>query len=151
MCTGSGRLPYKNTSLSPDEQYSQMTLWSLAKSPLMFGGDATELDGFTASLLNNRRVLELNAHSTHNRQIAAGASSAVWAASGADGAVHVALFNRAPSPATLSTPLTSLGLSGTSDYDSLDLWTGARGVVTGGALSAEVAGRGVKLVRLELA
>ena len=39
----SGRLPYKNTSLTQDEQRSQMTLWSIARSPLSAPAPRTPL------------------------------------------------------------------------------------------------------------
>jgi alpha-galactosidase len=34
-----------------------MTLWSIASSPLMFGGDMTEMDDFTLSLSTNDEVI----------------------------------------------------------------------------------------------
>jgi len=37
------------TPLTPDEQYTYMTLWSIAAAPLVFGGDMTRLDPFTLS------------------------------------------------------------------------------------------------------
>lgn len=148
-----GRLPYKNCSLTHDEQYAQMSLWAIAKSPLMFGGEATALDAFTSRLLSNAAVLDLNAHSTHNRQISVTGSSAVWAASGgtsgsAAGAVYVALFNRVNASAVVSTSLAELGLKSTEDYDALDLWSGGTSVVTGGVVRFHVAAHGVSLLRL---
>lgn len=57
------------TRFTPAEHYTLMTLWSIARSPLMMGGDLTKLDDFTLSLLTNDEVLAVNQHSDHNRQL----------------------------------------------------------------------------------
>ncbi|KAH8972209.1 hypothetical protein BDL97_02G183900 [Sphagnum fallax] len=54
--------------LTVDEQQTEMTLWAIAKSPLMFGGDLRYLDDTTFALLTNVLVLQMNAHSTGNTQ-----------------------------------------------------------------------------------
>jgi alpha-galactosidase len=40
-------------SLTPDEQYSYMSMWALMASPLFFGGDMAQLDDFTLGILCN--------------------------------------------------------------------------------------------------
>ena len=45
------------TRLTKDEQYSLMTLFTIFRSPLMFGGDLPSNDAFTLSLLTNKSVL----------------------------------------------------------------------------------------------
>lgn len=46
--------------LTPDEQYTHVSLWALLAAPLMIGCDMTQLDEFTLSLLTNDEVLEIN-------------------------------------------------------------------------------------------
>jgi alpha-galactosidase len=46
--------------LSPDEQYTHISLWSLLASPLLIGCDMTRMDEFTYSLLTNDEVLDIN-------------------------------------------------------------------------------------------
>ena len=48
------------TPLSPNEQYSYVSLWCLVAAPLIFSGDITRLDEFTLSLLTNDEVLEVD-------------------------------------------------------------------------------------------
>ena len=48
-----------------------MTLWSMAKSPLMFGGDVRKLDGATYNLLTNPTLLEINSFSLNNMEACA--------------------------------------------------------------------------------
>ena len=56
----SHHVPTHNTSLTPSEQRTQMTLWSMARSPLFFGGDLNVLDDFTHALLTNAEVLRVD-------------------------------------------------------------------------------------------
>ncbi|KAI5658367.1 hypothetical protein M9H77_27160 [Catharanthus roseus] len=65
---GSDRGPYRNCKLNLDEQRTQMTLWSMAKSPLMFGGDVRNLDDTTFSLITNPTLLEINSFSSNNKE-----------------------------------------------------------------------------------
>ncbi|WP_197748872.1 NPCBM/NEW2 domain-containing protein [Hymenobacter sp. BT18] len=57
------------TRFSRDEQYTLMTLWSIFRSPLMFGGDLPSNDAFTLRLLTNPEVLAVHRSSTRNRQL----------------------------------------------------------------------------------
>ncbi len=52
-----------------DEQYTLMSLWCIARSPLMHGGDMTKMDALTFALLTNDEVLAVNQHSENNRQL----------------------------------------------------------------------------------
>eukprot|EP00899_Mesostigma_viride_P023396 jgi/Mesvir1/4240/Mv22210-RA.1 len=61
--------PVRPCQLTQSEQVMQMTLWAVARSPLMFGGDLRVLDGWTKALLTNRAVLDINEFSTGNRQL----------------------------------------------------------------------------------
>ncbi|PIA30292.1 hypothetical protein AQUCO_05600012v1 [Aquilegia coerulea] len=65
---GSNQGPQRKCNLSFDEQKTQMTLWSMVKSPLMFGGDMRKLDGTTYSIITNPILLEINSYSTDNRE-----------------------------------------------------------------------------------
>ncbi|MEP6898731.1 MAG: glycoside hydrolase family 27 protein, partial [Rhodanobacter sp.] len=48
------------TRLTRDEQRSMVTLWSIARSPLFFGGNLTELDHWTQALLTNPSVVAMD-------------------------------------------------------------------------------------------
>ncbi len=54
------RSEVKDTELTPDEQYSHMSLWSLLSAPLFIGCDMSDMDDFTLSLLTNGEVLAIN-------------------------------------------------------------------------------------------
>ncbi|KAJ9554494.1 hypothetical protein OSB04_018539 [Centaurea solstitialis] len=65
---GSNEGPHRMSRLSLDEQKTQMTLWSMARSPLMFGGDMRKLDDATYGLLTNPILLEINSFSSNNKE-----------------------------------------------------------------------------------
>ncbi|XP_030960864.1 uncharacterized protein LOC115982415 [Quercus lobata] len=65
---GSNDGPHRTSNLNADEQRTQMTLWSMAKSPLMFGGDLRKLDETTYNLLTNPILLEINSFSSNNME-----------------------------------------------------------------------------------
>lgn len=50
----------RTTRLSPDEQYTHLSLWSILAAPLLIGCDLNLMDDFTLSLLTNREVLAVN-------------------------------------------------------------------------------------------
>jgi len=82
------------TRLTHNEQITLMTLWSIFRSPLMFGGNLPDNDAFTVSLLTNKEVLFVNQHSTGNRELARSRGHVAWVADIPDGSgKYVALFN----------------------------------------------------------
>ncbi|MBA4407655.1 alpha-galactosidase [bacterium] len=48
------------TRLTPDEQYTHISLWSLLSAPLLIGCDLTRLDDFTLNLLTNDEVIAID-------------------------------------------------------------------------------------------
>lgn len=82
------------THFTKDEQTLCMTLWSIARSPLILGADMTKLDAFTTALLTNPEVIAVNQSSTGNRQLSRHRDLVVWSAQVPDSAdTYVALFN----------------------------------------------------------
>ncbi len=48
------------TRLTPDEQYTHISMWCLLSAPLLIGCDMDKLDDFTRSLLTNDEVLAID-------------------------------------------------------------------------------------------
>ncbi|KAK4789447.1 hypothetical protein SAY86_016751 [Trapa natans] len=65
---GSNEGPHRSSRLSFSEQRTQMTLWGIAKSPLMFGGDLRKLDNTTFNLITKSELLAINTYSTNNKE-----------------------------------------------------------------------------------
>jgi hypothetical protein len=84
------------TAFTKDEQYTLMTLWSIFKSPLMFGGNLADNDPFTLSLLTNKNVLAVLNRSINNKPLFNDAGKAAWMAEEpGTGAKYLAVFNKA--------------------------------------------------------
>lgn len=87
------------TRFTKDEQCTLMTLWCIARSPLIMGGNLPRNDDFTLSLLTNDEVLAVNQNSTNNRQLFHTNNAVAWIADvpGSNDR-YVALFNTSPAP-----------------------------------------------------
>ena len=69
------------TPLSPDEQYTHVSLWCLLAAPLIFSGDITRLDEFTLGLLCNDEVIDVDQDplGKPGRRVAKDGALEVWA------------------------------------------------------------------------
>jgi alpha-galactosidase len=106
----------RQSRLTHAEQQALMTLWAIFPSPLMIGGDLTQADGWTKSLLTNREVLEMNQHSTANRVAVVTDKVVVLAAeSTKNKGAYLAVFNRGSELAEIHYTWKELGLPG-SEY-----------------------------------
>ena len=87
------------THFTRDEQFTLMTLWCIARSPLIMGGNLPNSDAFTLALLTNDEVLAVNQNSANNRQLFNTNNAVAWVAD-APGSKdkYVALFNTSPAP-----------------------------------------------------
>jgi len=82
------------TRFTSDEQITLMTLWSIARSPLMHGGDLAKTDDFTLALLTNDEVLAVNQHSANNRPLFSRDELVAWTAEVPDSPdKYLAIFN----------------------------------------------------------
>ncbi|NUS21129.1 MAG: glycoside hydrolase family 27 protein [Mesorhizobium sp.] len=87
-------LGQRDTKFTPAEQRTLMTLWSIARSPLIMGGDLRHLDAPTLALLTNPEVIAVNQASTDNRPYFVEDGMRVWTARPVSGAGrYLALFN----------------------------------------------------------
>jgi len=48
------------TTLTPNEQYAYMSMWSLMAAPLFFSGDMARLDSFSLNILCNSEVIDID-------------------------------------------------------------------------------------------
>ncbi|MFD1469085.1 NPCBM/NEW2 domain-containing protein [Hymenobacter caeli] len=84
----------RQTRFTPDEQRTLLTLWSIFRSPLIFGGDLPSNTPATLALLTNPRVLAVHRASTHNRQLFRRGDLVGWVADDPKtGDRFLALFN----------------------------------------------------------
>jgi hypothetical protein len=85
------------THFTKDEEFTLMTLWCIARSPLILGGNLPENDEFTLALLTNDEVLAVNQNSVSNRQLFNTNKQVAWIADLPESKdKYVALFNTSP-------------------------------------------------------
>lgn len=87
--------PERLSKFTEPEHYTLMTLFSIARSPLMWGGDPLSTPREVVDkFLRNEEVLAVNQHSTDNRQIINHREEAIWIATDPEtGDRFLALFN----------------------------------------------------------
>jgi len=110
------------TYLTPNEQYTHISLWCLLSAPLLLGCDLSQADEFTLNLLNNDEVLEVDQDPLGSAasRISSKDGMEVWAKDMEDGSKAVGLFNRTLFPAKISVKWSDLGLTGPQKVR--DLW-----------------------------
>jgi alpha-galactosidase len=136
------------TRLTPNEQYTHISLWCLLASPLLIGCDMTQLDDFTLSLLTNDEVLEVNQDPLGRQaaRVAKNGDLEIWAKDMEDGSKAVGLFNRGYSETSITANWSDLGLSGKQQVR--DLWRQKDLGDFTGSFAASVPRHGVLLVRI---
>jgi hypothetical protein len=134
------------TRFTPDEQYTLMTLWSIARSPLMIGADLTKLDDFTHSLLTNPEVLNVNQRSENGRQLYKRGDFCVWIAN-VPGSKdkYLAIFNTGNSEATHTVSLSEVGFP---KAKIRDLWARSDLGVFTKQISSTIKSHGAALYRV---
>jgi alpha-galactosidase len=112
----------QQTRFTSDEQQTMMTLWSMFRSPLIFGGDLPSADPATLALLTNREVLEIDQNSSGNRQVLERGNIRVWTAAAAGGTdEYAAAFNLGDVAETIHLSWTDVGIR-VADPAVRDLW-----------------------------
>ena len=136
------------SKLTPNEQYTHISLWSLLAAPMLIGCDMERLDDFTVSLLSNDEVLEVNQDPLGKEatRISRSGSLEVWARPLEDGSKAVGLFNRGEWPSSVSVKWSDLGLTGKARVR--DLWRQQDLGEFSGEFKAEVPRHGVVLVKV---
>ncbi|RPH35718.1 glycoside hydrolase family 27 protein [bacterium] len=136
------------TRLTPNEQITHITLWSLLCSPLLIGCDMTRLDDFTLALLTNDEVLDVNQDplGKQAKRISVNGTLEVWAKEMEDGSKAVGLFNRGQRKANVTVRWADLGLTGQQVVR--DLWQQQDAGAFEREYTASVPRHGAVLVRM---
>lgn len=136
------------TRLTPDEQYTHISLWALLSSPLLIGCDMAQLDDFTLSLLTNDEVIAVNQDPLGKQATLVDEEDAVviYAKPLEDGSMAVGFFNRGSSVARGRLTWKSVGIRG--EQTVRDLWRQQDVGKSGEEFVTDIAPHGVRLVKL---
>jgi hypothetical protein len=110
------------TRLTPSEQYTHVSLWSLLSAPLMLGCDLSKMDRFTYNLLSNDEVIAID-----QDKLAKGPKKfelkddvQVWVKELSDGSHAVGIFNLSDKPMHKDINFSAFGFNG--NYNVRDVW-----------------------------
>lgn len=137
------------TRLTPDEQYTHITLWCLLAAPLLLGCDLEKLDAFTLNLLSNDEVLAVDQDALGNQAhcIASEGDTLAYAKALESGGKAVGLFNLDSAPTVVKVRWADLGISGKMAVR--DLWRQKDLGEYEDEFELTVAGHGAELVKLQ--
>ena len=85
----------RDSRLTPDEQYTHISLWTLLASDMLIGCDIAQMDDFTVSLLCNHEVNAVNQDilGKQAQRVVLDGSIQIWARPLSDGSQAVGIFN----------------------------------------------------------
>ncbi|MEU1972658.1 glycoside hydrolase family 27 protein [Microbacterium sp. NPDC019599] len=112
----------RHDRLTPAERRSLLTLWIMARSPLMIGGDLPSSEPATIALYTNDDVLRILKESTGNRELMRERDLVVWAAESGD-TRWVAVFDLSGQARDEPFDTRSLGV-GPAPAGLVDVWSG---------------------------
>ena len=137
--------------ITPNEQYSFMSLWCLMAAPLFYSGNLGALDEFTLNVLCNPEVIEVDQDPLGQcaRVVTLSEETFAMVKDLEDGGKAVGLFNRGRTAAAdVAIQWSEAGVSGAQRVR--DLWRQQDLGKFTGEYKAEVPCRGVVLVKFEL-
>lgn len=112
----------RSSLFTRDEQQTLMTLWSIFRSPLMFGGDLPSNDAFTLALITNPEVLAVNQHSSNGHQSYHQGDKIAWTAQAEEGNTkYIAVFNVGERKESVELSWTDVGIEA-KRASIRDLW-----------------------------
>jgi len=140
------------TRLTPDEQYTHVSLWCLMSAPLILGDKLEELDDFTKSLLTNDEVLDLDQDALGKQATLVAGTRAdqndtrVYSKPLQDGTLAIGLFNLGSRSNVVSVRWADVGVHGKQTVR--DLWRQKNLGQFDEEFSVPVAPHGVRLLRI---
>lgn len=111
----------RKTRLTQDEQRTLVTLWAVARSPLIVGANLTELDEWTAALLTNSDMVAMDQRGSEQKVAGQEGDLVAWTSKGEGGKEYLALFNIGESELRGEFPLARYGFGG-GRYAARDVW-----------------------------
>jgi alpha-galactosidase len=121
----------RDTRFTPAEQRTVLTLWSMARSPLILGANLTVLDDTTLKLLTNPDVLRVDQTATHSGQVMHNGDIIGWTADvppdptskSPTATIALAIFNSGDTQVVIDSSFEAFQLDDAT-YRVKDAWTG---------------------------
>ncbi len=103
----------RHSRLTMDETRTLLTLWGIARSPLVLGANLTEMDPALEALLTNREWLAVDQAGSHPRQVKTDGNTIIWRSdvpASKKESAYIAIFNVGETPAAVHLEWSDLGL-----------------------------------------
>ena len=138
----------KPTSLTPNEQYSYMSMWCLMAAPLIFSGDMEKLDDFTLNILCNTEVIDVDQDPLGRQAQIIDQTDEyfIMAKDMEDGSKAVGLFNTTETTINIAISWKDLGIEGPRRVH--DLWRQKNLGTYKNHFEVKVPRHGVMLIRI---
>jgi hypothetical protein len=136
------------TRLTPYEQYTHISLWSMLSAPLLIGSDISKLDEFTLNLLKNREVLSIDQDALGKgaQKMITDHNIQVWVKLLANGNKAISVFNLNNTYKSYRLNLTKVGIKHVAGIR--DVWSQKNMVISGTDISFNIPPHGVRLIRI---
>ena len=136
------------TRLTPDEQYTHVSLWCMLSAPLLIGCDLSQLDDFTVNLLTNDEVLAIDQDPLGMQadQMTNNDKYQIWLKKLDGGNFAIAVFNLSENYLEIKVPLKDYGLMG--KWLIRDLWRQKNMGVYDHNFDSKIPPHGVNLYKL---
>ncbi len=137
------------TNLTPDEQYTHVSLWALLSAPLLIGCDLQRLDDFTLNLLTNDEVLAIDQDALGKQAVPVikEGDIQVYKKSLSDGSFAVGIFNLGQKTQTYALHFDKIGLE--NAVRIRDVWRQKDMGMFRDTFKVIVPAHGVKLVKIQ--
>ena len=145
----------RQSRITQDEQRTEFTLFAIARSPLIYGGNLLKLDDFTRSLMTNKDVIEINQKSIESgpalmpKNDGAPLPWRAWYArtGGPHPKTYAAVFNVSDAPGTWDVAWIDFHLAD-KPHAAYDVWNDKR-IAPAKTLHVEIPPHGCVLYRAE--
>ncbi len=115
----------RSTRLGLEESKTLLTLWAIARSPLIVGANLTLMDSRTLYLLGNPQVVALDQESTHAFEAKHEGPLIAWRSSLPRGREALAVFNTGETPMKVQRDFADFDPDlGSKGWKTLDVWAG---------------------------
>lgn len=138
------------TRLTPDEQYTHISLWSLLSAPLLIGCDISKMDDFTLNLLSNDEVIAIDQDilGKQAHQVVKNTAYQIWMKELEDGNYAMGIFNLSEKYQNITVQWSDMGLKQLTAKKVRDVWRQKDVGTFKNNFSTKVAPHGVTLIKV---
>lgn len=134
----------RRSRFTPDELRTLMTLWCMFRSPLILGGDVTQLTQFETDIITNNTLINIDQHSSNCREVSSDAKTIIYLSQqSAKRESYLAFFNISDESQTVTYDLDQDTKA--NPPEARDVWNNRTASVVDGKMSAEIPAHGAAL------